>query len=191
MKLSLPLSNRAFDKKLDKQSIARLDLAIELYKKGDVDGLILTGGFCEIDETSFTHASLMVDYALSTGIPPERLYVDFYGLETIGKIFFANRNIISKQRVDEIILITHSYNLELASEIIHFIIPDKKIIVKSLKTDVDNITKLNEKRSIELFHHIMEGINAGDTEQIAWALINRHPLYDRESFVRVGVRKQI
>lgn len=82
----------------------RLDAAIELYRAGRVEKLLLSGDNRVID---YNEPAKMQEYALSEGIPEEDLVLDFAGRRTYDTCYRA-RDIFM---ISDAILVTQRYHL--------------------------------------------------------------------------------
>ena len=63
----------------EKSMVARLDKAVEMYKKGMYPFLIASGG---IDRNGWHEADLMKDYLVEHGVPQEKILADNNGTNT-------------------------------------------------------------------------------------------------------------
>lgn len=82
----------------------RLDAAIELYRLGKVQKLLLSG-----DNTAITYnePGAMQSYALDQGIPDEDLVLDYAGRRTYDSCYRAHHIF----GLDELIVVTQAYHL--------------------------------------------------------------------------------
>ncbi|MDD2522118.1 MAG: ElyC/SanA/YdcF family protein [Anaerolineaceae bacterium] len=82
----------------------RLDTAIELYRQGKVEKLLLSG-----DNTHFTYnePAAMQVYALAQGIPDEDLVLDYAGRRTYDSCYRAHHIF----GLDEVVVVTQAYHL--------------------------------------------------------------------------------
>ncbi|MBN9392046.1 MAG: YdcF family protein [Chloroflexi bacterium] len=80
----------------------RLDGAIDLYKAGKVEQLLLTG-----DEVTNLEISAMRSYAIQNGIPASKILTDKAGLRTYDSCYRANHNF----GITSAILVTQGYHL--------------------------------------------------------------------------------
>lgn len=81
----------------------RMDAAIELYRAGRVDKLLLSGDNRFVD---YNEPGQMLNYALAQGVPREALVLDYAGRRTYDTCYRA-RDIF---RVDNVILVTQRYH---------------------------------------------------------------------------------
>ncbi len=82
----------------------RLDAAIQLYRDGKVEKLLLSGDNSSIH---YNEPGAMQTYAIEAGIPEEDLVLDFAGQRTYDSCYRA-RHIFG---LDELIVVTQAYHL--------------------------------------------------------------------------------
>lgn len=82
----------------------RLDAAIELYRQGKVQKLLLSG---DNSGTYYNEPAAMQDYALSQGVPEEDLVLDYAGRRTYDTCYRAHHIF----GLDEVIIVTQAYHL--------------------------------------------------------------------------------
>ena len=82
----------------------RLNGAIQLYRLGKVDGLLMTG---DNHVATYDEATSMRDYALAQGVPASAITLDYAGFDTYDSCYRA-RAVFGVQSA---ILVTQSYHL--------------------------------------------------------------------------------
>ena len=82
----------------------RLDAAIELYRQGKVQKLLLSGDNTEV---TYNEPAAMKAYALSQGIPEADLVLDYAGRRTYDSCYRAHAIF----GLDEVIIVTQAYHL--------------------------------------------------------------------------------
>ena len=82
----------------------RLDAAIELYRQGKVQKLLLSG---DNSGTYYNEPAAMQAYALSQGVPEEDLVLDYAGRRTYDTCYRAHHIF----GLDEVIIVTQAYHL--------------------------------------------------------------------------------
>lgn len=82
----------------------RLDAAIELYRQGKVQKLLLSGDNTEV---TYNEPAAMKAYALSQGIPEADLVLDYAGRRTYDSCYRAHYIF----GLDEVIIVTQAYHL--------------------------------------------------------------------------------
>lgn len=88
----------------------RLDQAIDLYKKGQIDYLILSGG---LGNDQITEAQGMKNYLTQRGLPSNRLILEDQSSNTKENLLHSEQ-IIRKNKWGEVYLITHDYHMHRA-----------------------------------------------------------------------------
>ncbi|HEY4539117.1 MAG TPA: ElyC/SanA/YdcF family protein [Faecalibacter sp.] len=86
----------------------RLDTALDLYFKGKINVIILSGERLNED---FNEIDVMEKYILSNGVPIEHTYLDTGGLDTYSTVYRV-KNIF---QFDEVIYITQNFHLTRAT----------------------------------------------------------------------------
>lgn len=81
----------------------RLDKGIDLYKKGLVKKLLLTGDNGKIE---YNEVEVMKDYALSKGVPGEDIFLDHAGFSTYESMYRAKHVF----KVDKALIITQKFH---------------------------------------------------------------------------------
>lgn len=82
----------------------RLDLAIELYKKGVAPKLLFSG---DNGQVVYNEVSAMKNYAVSAGIPEEDIFLDHAGFSTYESVYRAEYIF----KVESVIVVTQKYHL--------------------------------------------------------------------------------
>lgn len=82
----------------------RLDVAIDLYKKGDAPKLLMSGDNLEKEHRE---VRVMKEYALRHGVPSEDIFMDHSGLST----YDSMRRAVDVFQVKKAIVVTQEYHL--------------------------------------------------------------------------------
>lgn len=90
----------------------RVVTAVELYRRGTVEKLLMTGDNHQAD---YNEPAAMLDYAVSLGVPAADIMLDYAGLRTYDSCYRA-RHIFG---VTDAILVTQAYHLDRALFIAH------------------------------------------------------------------------
>ena len=89
----------------------RLNHAIALYKKGDVESLVLTGGYGE--GADFSESEVGLKYCVKEGVPREDIHAEEKSLNTIDNIREAKK-IMSAQGFKNALLVSDPWHLKRA-----------------------------------------------------------------------------
>ena len=82
----------------------RLDVAIDLYKRGIAPKLLMSGDHGRVD---YDEVNVMKDYAVEKGVPSEDIFMDHAGFSTYESMYRA-REIFGAQRV---VVVSQKYHL--------------------------------------------------------------------------------
>lgn len=88
---------------------SRLDTAAELYERGDVDLVVVTGGGQADDLT--TEAKTGYDYLRESGIPDGRLRLEVQGASTYQSLA-ATARFLRQEAVVDVVLVTDRYHVK-------------------------------------------------------------------------------
>lgn len=82
----------------------RLDVAIDLYKKGIVPKIIMSGDHHRV---SYDEVNIMKNYAISLGVDSSDIFMDHAGLSTYDSVYRAKHIF----KVNKMIIVTQKYHL--------------------------------------------------------------------------------
>lgn len=95
---------------------ARLDRALELYRRGTVSRIILTGGVGEGD--SVAEATAGREYLSSRGVPPEALLAEESGMTTLASL--TNAVAVARSNgIESVLLVSNDYHMLRSLKIAH------------------------------------------------------------------------
>ncbi|MFC5648414.1 YdcF family protein [Paenibacillus solisilvae] len=97
----------------------RLEYAFNLYKHGNVQHLILTGGL-DHNGSTLTEAEGMRNYLVEKGIPKERLVLENDARSTYENLLFS-KPIAKKNGWDKLIIVTNDYHSPRSAEIADYL----------------------------------------------------------------------
>ncbi|MBP1977192.1 YdcF family protein [Cohnella thailandensis] len=98
----------------------RLNLALELYRTGAFDRLIMSGGLDVEGDATLTEAEGMRDYLVSKGVPEEAIRLDSESHSTYENLLFSGR-IMKEEGWNRAVIITHQYHGSRAQDIAEFL----------------------------------------------------------------------
>lgn len=93
----------------------RCNLAIELYHRGQVDRLILSGG---LGENGISEAEGMRQYLVERGVKNEHLILEDRSTNTKENLLFTSK-ILQNEKSKQLVLITHDYHMYRALNYAH------------------------------------------------------------------------
>jgi len=85
---------------------SRVDVGIELYKKGLANKILFTGGPAV---NRFVESEIMKQYALSKNVPVEDIFTETRSINTIQNAYYSSA-ILKNLQVDSLIIVTSSYH---------------------------------------------------------------------------------
>jgi vancomycin permeability regulator SanA len=85
----------------------RVDTAVDLYRQGLVDRLVMSGG---VGESGYDEAEVMRRMAIERGVPEEAIVVDSRGLNTEATVANTVR-LFDVQGVDRVLVVSNAYHL--------------------------------------------------------------------------------
>jgi len=180
-------------RELSDESVLRVNKGLELFRQGLSDNIIMNGGpgmFTEMTPEGIyvprgTHpvqCDVMKDYAISCGIPEDRISVQDYSGDSVGEAYFVKEGFLEPNSWKDNIIITSNYHTNRIRLIYdHILGPQYHTEIKSVKTpknnDIDVI--LQERKSIRRFLGQFGDIMPGDSKTIEDILYSRHTLYSK------------
>ncbi|MFC4078296.1 YdcF family protein [Salinithrix halophila] len=85
----------------------RLDMALQLYRRDQVQWLVLSGG---VGKSGLSEAEGMKRYLVQQGVKPDHLLLEEQSTRTKENLFFSKR-LLRKNNIDQVYLVTHDYHL--------------------------------------------------------------------------------
>ncbi len=104
----------------------RLNHAIELYKKGKVKVLVLTGGYGK--GADFAESEVALEYCVTQGIPREALHAELESLNTVDNLKEAKKIMVA-QNLQSALLVSDPWHLKRARRMAHDL--DLKVYVSA------------------------------------------------------------
>lgn len=125
----------------------RLDHALELYKQGNVNYLILTGGL-DHNGSTLTEAEGMRDYLLKHGVPEDRLLLENDARSTYENLLFS-KAVAKKKGLNSFLIVTHDYHAPRSAEIARYLDYEQTEVI-GFKSKVLK-TSYNQSREVLAF----------------------------------------
>lgn len=188
------LSNKLTpERNLNEESRLRVEKGVELFKIGISNCIVMNGGpglFTEeTDEgrcvprgTHPVHCEVMKDYAVSLGIPRDRILMQDYSSDTVGEAYFVKEIFLFPMNLKDIIIVTSNYHIKRVRKIYkHILGSNYSIEFVGVKTEMcnDPETIAREERSLNRFLEQFGKLKPGDSVGIEQILYNQHPLYKK------------
>ncbi|GBD89193.1 hypothetical protein BMS3Abin03_03143 [bacterium BMS3Abin03] len=111
---------------------ARVDKAIDLYKKGFIGSILLTGSNAPGE---LTEAAVAYNYAKKSGIDTNKIHIETNTTSTTGQIRYVKNNLIDVPGISQVIIISDAYHLVRVMEISKFSNIHIKLAASNLKLD--------------------------------------------------------
>lgn len=163
------------EKKLFKDRVER---AVSLFSKGNVDKIIFSGKWWGglTTEPESTESSLMSKYAISLGLPKKSIIKEERSLNTMGNFYFTKKNILEPKNIRELIVIAHKEHMPkvkfLAKKILG---PNYKI---KFTTDGKDLNSGISNKGVGDIKKFFINIKDGEDHKVK-ALLQNHPYYSK------------
>ena len=164
---------------LNRESSSRMDVAIETFYETQTP-YIVTCGWAYRNDSSITIADAMKNYAVKIGkVNPNSILTEKNSRDTVGDAIFTKKNMVSKRKWKNILVVTSDYHVSRTFKIFNYIYGKQySIEVKGADTDRANEQLESEKNSTDAFYETFKGIGAGYDTLIYKRLCEKHPFYN-------------
>ena len=164
--------------RLDRESRARADKAIELASTIEPPFIITTGWSYRTDSLIPIGKAMQKYIGVHSRIGKDRILSDVRSKDTVGDAVFSKDLLIAVGDVNSVIVVTSNYHSPRAEEIFNFVY-GKSVTIKMAPVPWASTTQVqeNEANSLAAFRETFHGINSGDTIGIKQRLLDQHPLY--------------
>jgi vancomycin permeability regulator SanA len=126
----------------------RAEKAIELYQKGIVDKIQVTGSNAPGE---LSEARVAFNYLIKKGVEPEKVWIEDKTTSTEEQIHFIKEELILNRRINNIIIISDSYHLPRVEEICKFYNIKIRVAASDFKLDFDSRIYNYIRESVALF----------------------------------------
>ncbi len=165
---------------LDELTKSRVNVGIELLRRGEVEKIILSGGCAHIYGISIS--SVMKRYAISQGADSKDILEEDLSRDTVGQLIFTKLGIIKPKKVQRISVVTNRYHLNRVKKESEFIFGNGYVLHFEVASgNDDERTSMQEGKSLNEFMRTFEGLSHGDDEAILRRFLLEHPLYRENS----------
>ena len=172
---------------LNRESNARLRLGSSLFKDAESNKIICCGWDYRPD-SDLEIGVAMKNEAIRLGIPGENIIVECNSRDTVGDALFTKRLIVEPNSWKRLLVVTSDYHVDRTAIIFQFIYGKGYHLEFRGAGDFGSAEKVEaEDNSLRAFHKTFEGIDAGNTERIANALMEKHPFYNGRIYSKVKI----
>ncbi len=126
---------------------ARIDKAVELYKKGIVNKILLTGGNTP---GKLSEAEVAFDYIKPQKINPANIWMEKHTSSTIEQVKYIKDSLLTKYDIDHILIVSDGYHLTRVREICRFYHIKSYLAASGLKLSLEHKLFYNLRESIAL-----------------------------------------
>ena len=170
--------------KLSEESKLRVQMGKQLFDSNRASFVIMNGGPSKVDDGTYIqrgkrpyHCDIMRDYAISLGMPAEKVLVQDYSSDTVGEIYFVRRMLLEPYHWNDVTIVTSDYHLSRVRTICDILLKDISVDFCGIETN--NNQEVNERRSLETFLKQFGDINKGDLCKFEQRLYALHELYSQ------------
>jgi len=170
--------------RLKPTSLQRVDKAVELFKEGVTEYVIFSGAwsFMYTYKPPVTEARAMQEYAITNGIPYDKILLDEESRDTIGNAYFPKVRIIKPRGWRNVMVVTSEFHLKRTQYVFEKVFgPDYNLkftaVTSALPQDMFTHIINIEKNNLELTRQKIGEIPAGDDKAIGEFLFTKHPAY--------------
>ena len=164
--------------KLGDESKDRANLAIEIFRKDNVE-LILTIGWAYRNEIDLPIGLSVREYLLSKGISDHHIKTDINSRDTVGDAIFCKVNFVDVYDIDQLFIVTSDYHV-LRTQLIFESVMPIGIEVFGCDTSSNFDFKSSEANSLAAFRKTFEHTNFQSNDCLLETLRKSHPFYNGE-----------
>jgi len=171
---------------LNKESCARLDLAINIFRMNK-HAFMVTSGWDYCFEYNIAIADAMKLYIVNnSNISEELILADTNSRDTVGDALFTKINIIKKKSMKNLLVVTSDYHVPRVNKIFSYIY-GKEYIVNALGVKTNKTKELSERedKSLNVFYKTFNGIKSGDDDLMYKRLSADHPYYNGDIYPKI------
>jgi uncharacterized SAM-binding protein YcdF (DUF218 family) len=166
-------------------SSARVTKAVETYKQGTADKMIMSGGAkgpIVYSPTTETEAQAMKEYAVQLAVPPQNILLEEQSKDLLGNAYFSKKLYLEPSGWKNITVITSGYHAARAEYVFKKILgPDyvlEFVPADSVFSPEENRQlMMDEERKFALAQKWLDAIPDGDSAAIEDFIYHWHPLY--------------
>ena len=175
---------------LDDETLARIELGVELFRSKEFD-FIVTSGWDYQDDSDLKIGEVVADNLRKRYlIDKSKILVDVCSRDTVGDAFFLRKNVILPYDIGSITLVTSSYHVRRADEVFKkFFSPSVSVITVGANFALDNLEErlANEENSYRAFLYTFDNVDFSNDTAVLDVLSIRHPFYNGEVYKKINV----
>ena len=156
----------------------RVDRAVEHYKAGRAQMLVMSGG--QTDPEPCTTASAMKAYAVGNGVRASDVIEQGDGLDTVGEAIFSRLLLPPMSIGGRLLIVTSAFHLYRATRIFKFVYGasfDLAVEGAANGPERETPSTAKEAASLQRFETLFRGIEAGDIKATLDRFWQCHTLY--------------
>ena len=175
--------------KLDTETLARVELAIALFRRKEYD-FIITSGWDYHDDSDLKIGEAVADKLKGQySIEKSKVLVDVCSRDTVGDAFFLRRNVVRPKSISSITLVTSNYHVQRTDMIFKkFFSPSVSVTTVGAKIALDNVEELlaKEEKSYRAFLATFDNVDISNDTAVFSALSLRHPFYNGKVYEKIN-----
>ena len=175
---------------LDDETLARIELGVELFRSKEFD-FIVTSGWDYQDDSDLKIGEVVADNLRERySIDKSKILVDVCSRDTVGDAFFLRKNVVRPYDIGSITVVTSSYHVRKADEVFKkFFSPSVSVITVGANFALDNLEErlANEENSYRAFLSTFDNVDFSNDTAVLDVLSIRHPFYNGEVYKKINV----
>ena len=175
---------------LDDETLARIELGVELFRSKEFD-FIATSGWDYQDDSDLKIGEVVADNLRKRYlIDKSKILVDVCSRDTVGDAFFLRKNVVRPYDIRSITVVTSSYHVRRADEVFKkFFSPSVSVITVGANFALDNLEErlANEENSYRAFLSTFDNVDFSNDTAVLNVLSIRHPFYNGEVYKKINV----
>ena len=156
-------------------------LALDSFSENPESCLIMTGSvsYKATFRPSISEAQAMKDYAVSLGIPQDKIFVETESKDTLGNFYFTKLNLLVPLGLSNIIIIRGPNQSDERIEYLAKKVLGDEYTFRIVRPDIERPSEqTREKKSLSLAKQWLDPIENGNMSSIYKLMRERHPGYN-------------
>jgi hypothetical protein len=175
--------------KLDDETLGRIEIAIELFRRKEFDYIVTSGWDCQDDSGLKIGEAVAEKIRGQYSIEKSKVLVDVCSRDTVGDAFFLRKNIVRPNSINSITVVTSSYHVRRTEMIFKkFFFPSVSVTIVGAKLVLDNVEKrlAKEEKSYRAFLDTFDNVDISNDAVVFRVLSLRHPFYNGEVYEKLN-----